>query len=110
MDDREYVVTPEIEVLDYREGNGDEEIDVPLEIFISRLQKALDTIPAEHRASARFHIWATGDYAHAYVDVRYTRPENDEERAARVARDDEYRARGEAEERAYYERLKAKFG
>lgn len=100
----------EVEVLDHTEGDGDEEILIPVKVMIDRLQAALEKVPEQFRESALFRIWAAGgDCSYAYVNLRYERPETDGERRARAQyterRDNEYLAR----ERAEYDRLKAKF-
>lgn len=107
----EYIVKVELpDPLSYEDGDGDEEILVPIGKMIARLQAALDACPAEYKEQAVFRIWASGDYACAYLSAYYKRPESDGERQARERRDEERRMSSEASDRATYERLKAKYG
>ena len=107
-------VETETQPASYSEGNGDEEFDLPLTQVIERLQAALSEIPEEYRDSAMFHVWASGDYAHAYLSVHYDRPESDEDYAARMAKEAAERRTADAArakaERTLYARLKAKYG
>lgn len=93
----------------YGEGNGDEEMEVGLVDMIERLQACLESVPREYRDSAKVRIWASGDYASAYVEVNYTRPETDEEIAAKEEREKRYQLERERREREEFERLKKKY-
>ncbi len=76
---------------------------------IARLQKILEDIPEEFRATARLNIRAYGDYASASSSITFERPETDEELAARrswlKSLDDE----SERRDRREFQRLKQKF-
>jgi hypothetical protein len=89
-------------------GGGDV-FEVPLEDAIRQLQAVLEAVPQELRAGAVLHIWAAGDYASIYPEVRYTRPETPDELAARTAETERRIAEAEERERREFERLRARF-
>jgi hypothetical protein len=66
-----------VEVFDLGLGDSDEKI--PLIKLVADLQRVLSEIPEQHRDSAYLHVRAYGDYASAYADVKFHRPETDEE-------------------------------
>ncbi len=80
--------------------------------FMAWLDKAITAIPEEYREAARFEIDTSssyGDYC-ASVEVSYCRPETDAEWDARKAHVMQRVQQAESEQRAEFERLKAKFG
>ncbi len=89
--------------------SGEEDYKLPLVEIIANLQSALASIPEQFRSAAFLNIRAYGEYASAYADVKFLRPETDAELADRrrwlKSLDDE---REESDRRAY-ERLKAKY-
>lgn len=81
--------------------------------FIAWFQTKLDTIPAEHRASATIEIdsnssWEDSHYAE--IDIRYSRLETPAEVAARLAEAKGRQAAEQEAERRAYEALKRKYG
>lgn len=96
-----------VEVLGLDVNSDDESL--PLIALIEDLQAALEKIPAEFRDTAVLNIRGYGDYVHVYADVKYKRPETDEEFADRKrwlkSLDDESHDRDLRE----YARLKQKF-
>lgn len=93
---------------------GDEHFVMSVTSVIDVLQKTLAAIPEEFRADATLRIWGSGEYVSIYPEVRYERPETDEEFAARKAeherRERQAAAAQEQYDRAHYERLKKKYG
>lgn len=68
---------------------GAEFEDGTLKAVIDSLLAIRESIPAEHRDSARCGIEAEGSYegsCHATISVSYERPETGEEAAARIAK------------------------
>jgi hypothetical protein len=102
--------TVEFEVLELDNDDEDAPLIWALGEFLELLNAAANKIPAEHRATAAVRLRVQGDYAHAYIEALYRRPETDEELAARVTRDERYKQETEARDRAHYEYLKRKFG
>lgn len=90
-------------------GTIDDESETPAGEFISRLQSILADVPAEYRQSARIAFNLYGDYSSAYMQLRYERPQTDDEAAAAKKRDDEYEREREDRDRKEYLRLKRKF-
>ena len=82
--------------------------------FVERLNNAHRAVLPEWRDSMSIRLWAQGDYAHAYLEVRYERPETYEEMTDRETKEAEHNERvrkaNEARERAEYARLHAKYG
>lgn len=78
---------------------------------IKRLQDVMASIPEAYRASAAIDISAYDDYGSSAVsfEIEFTRPETDEELAARVFRQEASDRKQAEKERAEFERLKAKF-
>lgn len=89
---------------------GYSENSIPLVQLVADLQTVLDGIPPEFRESAVLTVKAYGDYASAYADVTFQRPETDDELADRrrwlKGLDDERNQQDERE----YARLQRKFG
>jgi hypothetical protein len=77
--------------------------------FIAELQRLLDKIPPEYREQAKVSLRASGDYAGAYLNVTYDRPETDAEIETRLAQHQQYKAEQEARERRMLVALKAKY-
>lgn len=81
--------------------------------FIAWFQAKLDSIPAEHRASAAIKIdsnssWEDSHYAD--IEINYTRLETADEVAARIAEAKRELAAAQERERRNYEALKRKYG
>lgn len=96
------------EKIDFME-DGDEEIKLPVLRMIELLQQGLLKVPEQYRKDATLRIWSSGDYARAYLNIEFDRPETDGERRARGQRDARSITEYEARERAEYARLKAKY-
>ena len=91
---------------------GESYEDGSLNRVIDSLLAIRESIPAEHRASARCQIDSVGSYEgshYARIEVNYARPETDEEWAERRTRDISEAQAERQREMAEYERLKAKF-
>ncbi len=88
------------------------DVVTPFGDFIQRISAAVADLPDEVRETAVIKIWASGEYANAYIELHRgeTREETDAREEASLARDMRYRAEREADEARTYERLKAKFG
>lgn len=99
-----------ITVLDTEQCDGDWPPETAAE-FMAWWQSMIDRIPEEHRSEARIEIDTTAGYDRdfAHLEIYYLRPETDEERAARVQAEQARAEAREAQERARYEALKAKF-
>lgn len=79
--------------------------------FIDVLRKAIEDTPEEHRHRLVLEISATGgEYAEPNIDIRYWRPETEQEALSRENHARQVKERREARERAEYARLRAKFG
>lgn len=103
-----------VEVKAFQDIGGDDTYEMPLQAFMTDLNLALEKIPAQHRSTAVFRIWGSGEYVSVYPEVRYTKFETDEEMAERHRKEDACRAQEaqerEAAERAMLDRLKQKYG
>lgn len=82
--------------------------DKPSRELFRDLQNLLDAVPEEYRNDAVVEV-DVGEYSHS-LQIKYIRPETDEEMAARLKRDTDREGQQEARERRMYEVLKKKFG
>lgn len=78
--------------------------------FLILVNEALAEIPAGDRADAMMSFDSGYDGGAGDLGITYERPETAEERNAETARLKADRERSEAQERALYERLKARYG
>lgn len=80
--------------------------------FMSWWQEKLDMVPEEHRATATVELEANVFYDSSELEatVSYTRPESDDELAARKLKEKQQREFRENQELCELERLKKKFG
>lgn len=82
--------------------------------LIGRLTEAVEALPEDQRASAKFSVEEEQyDYdpdPRTAFFISWSRPETDEEQTKRVAAEDAAKKQREDYERRQYEALKAKFG
>lgn len=85
--------------------------DCKLSDAIKILQEEQAAIPEEYRAGADFEIDDKYEYGDQHINavITYYIPETDEEMAQRAAAMQATREQQEADQRAEYKRLKAKF-
>lgn len=85
--------------------------DCKLAEAIKILQTEFEAIPEQYRDKADFEIDDKYEYGNQYINavITYYVPETDEEMSKRAAAVKAAADRAEAEQRAEYERLKAKF-
>ncbi len=113
MGKRLSLTVPVTTIYHYGTGENDE---VPRKLVeaVQWFSDLLEEIPAEHRETATLNIESDYESSSVTIDIKYKRPETDQEWADRkadvvcrvVAADQE----AAALERTQYERLKAKFG
>ena len=77
--------------------------------FVANLNKSLEKVPLEYRDKIIMHD--IDDYYSGWcgISATYTRPETDEEMAARIAQSEEYEQQRKIEQHAEYLRLKRIF-
>lgn len=87
-------------------------MDGPLDDLIRSLLAVRRSIPSEWRSTAICRIDAENDYGSPYptVEITYSRPETDEEEAARCAEHNKRLNAAMNQEIATYLRLKEKYG
>lgn len=81
--------------------------------FMAWFQGHLTLMPGEYRNTARIELTSNSGYEDSHyveIDISYTRPETPEEIAERQEGWRKQCAAAETEQRAEFERLKAKFG
>lgn len=74
--------------------------------FIDELTEVLDTVPEAHRKEAM--IKCSGEYT-TYTHIKYDRPETDEEKGNRLAREATKRSENERRDREQLAKLKARY-
>lgn len=80
----------------------------PVADFLDQITKGIERIPPEYREAATVEL--VGDYDEcSRLALKYSRPETEQEIAARVAAALAYAKSKQAQERATYEALKRKF-
>lgn len=104
---KKQVVQDCLDFLDVHEGDG---VELTIAELRSRLDALVDQVPEPYRKTARVKIRASGDYAHAYVELVWERPETNEEAKERQRFETKWQRESEERERREYERLKRKFG
>jgi hypothetical protein len=79
--------------------------------FLAWLTKKIENIPPEFLGTAKVEIGSVIEYDSDYatITISYTRPETDDEFAARRDLEDRQRSYETEQERLEYERLKKKF-
>jgi hypothetical protein len=87
------------ELTDYDDGTK-------LVAYIDDLTEILDKIPEPHKKEAT--IRASGEYT-IYTYIKYDRPETEEEKHMRLAREATARAMNERKDREQLARLKARY-
>lgn len=77
--------------------------------FRKWLDEAATKVPPEHRGSTYVELRASGDYATAYLEIAFVRPENDAEFAERDEWQRRYEDEKEERDRREFARLTAKY-
>ena len=79
--------------------------------FIAWLVEKINSIPEEHRATAKIEIDTTSSYGDTYANlaIKYNRPETDEEEERREGQEKGIRENQKARELRQLETLKAKY-
>ena len=98
------------ETLQPFDDGGDEVWSAPISDVLKSLTECLEQIPEEHRHTAVLRVWGSGEYVSVYPEVRYSRPETDDEIHSRGTAAKRFQEESAARERAQYEKLKAKYG
>lgn len=78
--------------------------------FLMKIAAAVALIPEQHRGRGVVSLATDYESSYARLTIAYQREETDEEHAERIAAVRTREQMIEANERAMYERLKAKFG
>lgn len=83
-----------------------------LKAFINHFVEIYNSIPEKYKDSAEIEIDTTSSYDSYYaeIEVRYTRPETEQEYALRIGDEEARRKLRENQERAQLAILQAKYG
>ena len=101
--------TVSVELCELADADDGGSCRITLAELQTRINQHLEGLPKSQRESVYLSLTCHGDYAHAYLELRLDRQETDDEYANRVAQYRRYAEDREREERARYERLKAKY-